>query len=367
MKVNEKSNSRTNTVPTEAVIFVPGLSEQEKGYLLDILCEGIENQERLDFQLIGEVDIPGHSSKRFGVYSGETLLKKIDIYEAFWLDIIAEERLSNKDYRTKLIEGADLLVYWIFSPVWKAFYEVPSLIIGLFLSLLILVFWYYGILVTIIKDVAETSNIFGQMVPGSWSEYAKVVEQILDQWSLFIFLGIILSIFGSISVDKLIDKAHIVKKYLGNVGGIVLRNKIRCRVKRITDDVLHNYEKLTIVAHSFGVIIATDFLADYSSTKKIEYITLGGTLNVLSYRSKWIKQEIDKCLSNKFVSKWDDYYSMQDWLGGKTPVSLGRNSNKIKLHEFPIQCSFIDRLSGTTHMAYLSNPVWARILFKDRN
>jgi hypothetical protein len=365
MEINDKGNS--NTIPTEAVIFIPGLLGEEKGYFFNILCEGLESQEQFDLKIMGEVNIPGHSSKRFGIYSGEKLLKKIDIYEAYWLDIVTEQRLSDKDFRTKLVEGADLLIYWIFSPVWKAFYEVPSLIIGLFISLFILVFWYYGILLTLLKEVAEKSYVLGQDIPDSWSAYAKVIEQILDNWSLLILIGIIFSIIGGISIDKLIDKAHFVKKYLGNVGGILLRNKIRCRVKNITDDVLKNYDKLTIVAHSFGVIIATDFLADYHYTKKIEYISLGGTLKVLSYRSKWIREEIKKCLNNKLVSKWDDYYSKQDWLGTKTPVFPGNNSTKIKLHEFPIQCSFMDRLLGITHIAYLSNPLWARIWLKDGN
>ncbi|MDJ0736869.1 MAG: hypothetical protein QNJ47_22850 [Nostocaceae cyanobacterium] len=365
MEVNDKSNSSSNTISTEAVIFIPGLSGEEKGYLFDILCEGLENQEWLDLKLIGEVNIPGHSSKRFGVYSQQTLLKQIDIYEAFWLDIIADQRLSNKDFRTKLLGGTDLLIYWLFSPVWKAFYEAPSLIIGLLLSLLTLVFWYYGILVTLIKEVGENNHVFEQVIPINWGENATFIGQILDGWSFFIFIGIILSILGSFSVDKLIDKAHFVKRYLGNVGGILLRNKIRSRLRKITDDVLYNYDKLTIVAHSFGAIIATDLLADYDSTKQVEYITLGASLKLLSYRSKWIKKEIKKCLDNQFISEWNDFYSMQDWLGGKTPISSVSNSAKIKFHEFPIQCSFIDRLLGITHIAYLSNPLWAKILLKD--
>ena len=72
MSINEKKQSSSNTISTEAVIFIPGLYEEEKGYSFEILCEGLENQEQLDLKFIDEVNIPGHSSKRFGVYSGGT-------------------------------------------------------------------------------------------------------------------------------------------------------------------------------------------------------------------------------------------------------------------------------------------------------
>lgn len=367
MQNTENNILENNTIPTEAVIFIPGLFHEEKGYYFDILREGLENQERLNFKSIGEVSILGHAGQRFGIYSEGNLLKKIDIYEAFWLDIIAEQKLSSKDLRAKFLEGTSLLIYWLFSSIWKSFYEAPSLIMGLIASLFALVFWYYGILITIIKDVAEKGNFFGQTIPkdSQWYEYIKIIVAILDSWTVFILVGIILSFVGAISLDKMIDQAYFAKKYLGNLAGIILRNKICSRVKKITDDILNDYDKVTILAHSFGAIIGTDFLADYRSKKTLKYITLGGNLKLLSYRSKWIKEEIKKCLDNQVISKWDDYYSKQDWLGAETPIPKGSNSAKIERHEFPIQCFFMDRLFGITHIAYLSDPSWAEIWLKD--
>ena len=365
MQVAENNILTNNAIPTEAIIFIPGLFHEEKGYYFDILSEGLENQERLNLKSIGNVSIPGHTGKKFGIYSGKDLLKEIHIYEAFWLDIIAEEKLSSKDLRAKLLEGSSLLIYWLFSSIWIAFFEVPSLIIGLISSSFALVFWYYGILITVIKDVAEKGNILGQTIPEDWHKYTNTIVQILDSWTVFILIGIILSFVGAISLDKMVDQAYFVKRYLGNVGGIALRNKIRSRLKKITDDILNDYEQVTILAHSFGAIIGTDFLADYPSRKTLKYITLGGNIKLLSYRSTWIEKEIKKCLDNQVVSKWDDYYSKQDWLGAETPIPKGSNLEKIESHEFPIQCFFMDRLFGITHIAYLSDPSWAEIWLKD--
>lgn len=365
MQVAESNILTNNAIPTETVIFIPGLFHEEKGYYFDILSEGLENQERLNLKSIGDVSIPGHTGKKFGIYSGKNLLKEIHIYEAFWLDIIAEEKLSNKDLRAKLLEGSSLLIYWLFSSIWIAFFEVPSLIIGLTTSLFALVFWYYGIILTVIKDVAEKDNIFGQPIPRDLPQYTDAIVQVLDNWTIFIFIGIVLSFVGGISLDKMIDQAYFIKRYLGNIRGIALRNKIRSRLKKITDDILDNYDKVTILAHSFGSVVGTDFLADYRSQKTLNYIILGGNLKLLSYRSTWIKEEISQCLNNQVVSKWYDYYSKQDWLGAETPIPSISNSEKFESHEFPIQCFFMDRLFGITHIAYLSDPSWAEIWMKD--
>jgi len=126
-------------------------------------------------------------------------------------------------------------IYWLFSSIWIAFFEVPSLIIGLTTSLFALVFWYYGIVVTVIKDIAEKDNILGQPIPKDWHQYTDAIVQVLDNWTIFIFIGIVLSFVGAISLDKMIDQAYFIKRYLGNIGGIALRNKIRSRLKKITD------------------------------------------------------------------------------------------------------------------------------------
>ena len=49
---------------------------------------------------------------------------------------------------------------------------------------------------------------------------------------------------------------------------------------------------MTIVSHSFDVIIGTEILADYQNNNSLNYLTLGGVLKILSYKFQWILKEI---------------------------------------------------------------------------
>jgi alpha-beta hydrolase superfamily lysophospholipase len=79
----------------------------------------------------------------------------------------------------------------------------------------------------------------------------------------------------------------------------------RYRLASVLDDALNDsrYEKITVLAHSLGAVLATDLLADYkhSSAKKISFITLSSPLKSLASISDWISGEIVKCLNNASV------------------------------------------------------------------
>lgn len=353
------SQNAANANNRNAVIFIPGLFNQEQKYYLNMFCEGLENQSVFKIKNTGEVTIPGYSGERLALYSMDNSLKSyIDIYEGFWLDIISEEKLSDKDLKTKLLGGADLLLYWFFSKVWQVFFEVPSLIVGLMSTLLSLVLWYYGILLTIIKEIVTNKALFGQMLPEPLVKVLENTSYIFDKWLFFILIGLIISL-STPSFNKVVDASFFVKRYLTNVSGINLRNKINSRIRKITDDILNNYDSVMIIGHSFGGVIGTVFLADYQSKIQVKYTTLGCTNKLLSYRSKIISEAVQKCIDNPVICEWNDYYSHQDWLGSDTIITKCV-SEKLKSHEFPIECTFTDRLLGKSHMAFLSTPTWIK-------
>jgi hypothetical protein len=355
------SQNNVNLSHRNAIIFIPGLFSQEQKYYLNIFSEGLENQSVFYFKNTGEITIPGYSGERLALYSIDNSLEAyIDIYEGFWLDIIAEEKLSDKDLKTKLLGGTDLLFYWLFSKIWQAFFEVPSLIIGLTSTLLSLVLWYYGILLTIIKEIVTNKGLFGQILPESLVKVFENTSYIFDKWLFFIMIGLIIYLSTS-SFNKIVDASFFAKRYLSNVGGINLRNKINSRIRKITDDILNNYDNVTIIGHSFGGVIGTVFLADYQSKIPVKYITLGSTNKLLSYRSKIIFEAVQKCIENPIISEWQDYYSYQDWLGSDA-IIIKHPTEKLKSHEFFIECTFTDRLFGKSHMAFLSNPTWIKNL-----
>ena len=107
------------SVPNEVIILVPGLNTQEKSEFLEIFCCYLSEQpETFTVQENGETKIPGHTGKRFSIYNEQELYKTIDIYEAYYVDLFAGNKLSQKDEKTKFIRGGEVLIYWLISPIW---------------------------------------------------------------------------------------------------------------------------------------------------------------------------------------------------------------------------------------------------------
>ncbi|MDJ0553568.1 MAG: hypothetical protein QNJ68_03830 [Microcoleaceae cyanobacterium MO_207.B10] len=113
--------TENNRLSDQAIIFIPGFSSKEQGYSINLLSEGFQNLEVLQIQELGKVQISGHTGRKFIMNDGNTS-QNLDIYEAFWLDIFSEKKLSNNNLQHKLFHGFYMLLYWVFSPVWKSFF-----------------------------------------------------------------------------------------------------------------------------------------------------------------------------------------------------------------------------------------------------
>ncbi|MDJ0553569.1 MAG: hypothetical protein QNJ68_03835 [Microcoleaceae cyanobacterium MO_207.B10] len=217
------------------------------------------------------------------------------------------------------------------------------------------------------KAIGESGSFFGQPLPAELAEFIGKLGQNISSLSVWVIVSIILTFYP---IEPIIDIFYFVTKYLIlNADGINIRSKIRHRVIPVIDDVLANYQQVTIVSHSFGVIIGTDILADYQNNKSLNYLTLGGVLKILSYKSRWILKEIEKCCNNQILLSWTDYYSQKDWFAAKTPQPKTTNSHSIQItsHQMPIYCSIWEQLSGKTHSLYLYNPTWIVDLLKLNN
>ncbi|BBD57080.1 hypothetical protein NIES204_44160 (plasmid) [Planktothrix agardhii NIES-204] len=360
--------SINKSISREAVIFIPGLSPQEKGVCLDIISNGLNNLEDFSFQDKGEAQIQGYTGKRFYFHEkGNNISREIDIYEAYWQDLVAENKLSNKELKIKVFQGFALFVEWIFSCVWKVLFEFSYVSLCFLISILLMVFWYYGILAIAMTAIGENQNFFGQSIPEDLAKAIAAIANYMINWRVWIIVSLILTF---LPVEGIVDQFYFVTQYLRNdEEGISLRTKTRNRVIPLLNNLLSNYEKVTVVAHSFGVIISTDVLADYHSPTTqlipLRYITLGGTLKFLSYKSVNFQKEIQKCLDNKLISSWRDYYSNQDWFGSKTPVPEKKTSIEIEFYKTPIDSSLLEKVTGKTHTYYLFNPIWIKTLLKE--
>ncbi|HEY9874942.1 MAG TPA: hypothetical protein V6D12_16005 [Candidatus Obscuribacterales bacterium] len=337
----------------EVVIFLPGLTaqDQEKEVYLNLISHGLTEQiENLNVKLLGEAKISGHTGKKFAVYNNNKLIKTIDIYEVLWLDLFS--RLSTENLRNRVIRGIYLFFYWFVAKTWMSFKECPSLFFGLGLSLGLWILWYYGILAIALIAIGKDPT-FLEVAP-KWANFLTEFGKTMGSWRVWLIVSSLLSF---LPVNRVVDIGYFAMQYLAeDTDGKVLRAKIRNRGLAILNDVFdeNRYDKVTILAHSFGVVVGTDLLADYQNSQPIRYITLGGPLKLLSYKSAWIQKEIGKCLDNNTVSQWIDYYSYQDWMCTKTPIPKGYSLNKIQSKKSTFKLSFIKQLTGESHNSYFS-------------
>lgn len=344
----------------EAVIFIPPFIEEQKNlYLEDYLLLGLTT--RLEGRQVElsreEVKIQGQSGKRLtyeSIATGE--IKTIDIYEAYWNDLI--DPLSKKNAKDQAIKGIFLFIYWLFSGVWQMARKSRILLFQALIFLLLNVLWYYGSVVLALTSIGQNPSAFGLQLPSDLADQMAAIGRSLGGWKIWAATSFLLSLLP-IPISSLVDLTDFTARYLqdetqAGIGGV--RDRIRRRVEGILNDVIQEdaYERITVLAHSFGVIIGIDLLADYHPKvkKPIRFISMGGSVEFLSYRSSWVLEESARCLNNPALSHWGDYYSDQDWLCTKTPIPDGEQLNKFSSCKIKLRVPLARQIIGDSHNAY---------------
>ncbi len=344
----------------EAVIFIPGFSMKSKGYYLEnYLAVGLTTRlEGRQIELEGEeVKIAGQSGRRFSYESISGEQKHLDIYETYWTDLV--DKLSAHTVKDQITRGLFLFIYWLFSRIWTMATK-SRLLFGQFLiGISLLVFWYYGNIAIGLTAIGQNPSAFGvQFLPTEWGQALAALGKTLGGWPIWVGMSLLLS-FLPIPINTVVDVTDFTTRYLeedAEVGTGVLRDRIRQRVATALSDVIKEaeYERVTVLAHSMGVLVGIDLLGDYhpKNSKPIRYISLGGPVEFASYKAPWVMAETVKCLNNATVVTWEDYHSDQDWLCTKTPIPKSENAAKFTSQRIQIRTSFAKQLSGEAHNAY---------------
>lgn len=347
------------TFSNEAIIFIPGFyAGHQNKYLDDYLLLGLTTRlEGRQVELTREdVKIQGQSGKRLLYSSIEGQNRTIDIYEAYWHDLI--DPLSAKSIKDQVVKGIFLFFYWLFSGIWQMAKKSRILFFQFLILLLLNILWYYGNLTVALTTVGQNPSVFGVQLPLEWSTQLAEIGKFLGSWKIWIITSLILS-FSPVPISSLIDLTDFTARYLqdetkAGVGGV--RDKIRQRVEVILNDIMKQdeYERVTVLAHSFAVLVGIDLLADYSSKirKPIRYISMGGAIELLSYRSAWVMEETTKCLNNQALLSWRDYYSDQDWLCTKTPTPESTQLHKFSRIKIKLRVPLAQQIIGGSHNAY---------------
>jgi hypothetical protein len=344
----------------EAVIFIPGFYAKSKGYFLEnFLAVGLTT--RLEGQQVElereEIKIEGQSGRRFVYETAEGQAKALDVYEIFWTDLV--DKLSDRSIKDQIVRGIFLLIYWLFAGTWQMAKKSKLLLFEFVLTVFLVVLWYYGNVAVAFVAIGQNPSAFGlQVLPPDWAATLNSYGKALGGWPIWAIASILLS-FLPVSPSSLVDMLDFTARYLqdetqSELGGI--RDRIRQRVAIALTDALRNedYERVTVLAHSGGVLVGIDLLADYrpKHSKPIRLITMGGQIELLSYRSAWVLEEAARCIDNPVVTAWEDYWTDQDWLGTKTPTPNRSDTQKFHSQRIQLRVPLIKQLTGETHAIY---------------
>ena len=348
----------------EAIIFIPAFDSQEKDYYIDhYLAIGLTN--RLENQKIylepEKIKISGQTGKSFFFEPTPDMKKRIDVYEIYWKDLVND--LNSKSIRHRVFRGVYLFFYWLF-----AFFKIGRMSKIFFLQMLSILFlviaWEYSTVTMALVAIGNDPNALGFSLPKEMASALGKLGEVAGSWKIWLITSALLSLLP-IPANSLVNLLDFLTRYAEDEterGLGSLRDRLRARAALVLDDVLNEakYEKVTVLAHSLGTVLATDLLADYkhSSLKKVTFITLGSPLKSLASISNWVPKEITKCLSNGFIERWYDFYSDQDWLCTKVPITSDMdNSNKFKGTSISLKVSLAKQLSGESHDAYFFDEV----------
>lgn len=342
----------------EAIIFIPGFSTASRSQVLnDFLILGLTTRiETYQVMLEPEdIKIKGQTGKRLICQSFEDERKIIDIYESFWGDLI--NPLSSKSVKEQVIQGLLVLVYWLSSGMWHMARKSRLLFAQFLIVMSLNALWYYGNLLVILIAIGQNPNAFGLHVPPDLAAQLAIIGKSMGGWSVWIITTFILSL-SPVPISNLVDITDFMARYLqdetqAGFGGA--RDRIRQRIASVLNDVLEqDYAKVTILAHSLGVMLGIDFIAGYRSKlgQSIRYISMGGPVELMSYKSAWVIEETEKCLNNPLLTSWTDYYSDQDWLCTKTPIPQNSQSHKLHHIKIKLRVSLAQQLVGASHNAY---------------
>lgn len=342
----------------EAIVYVPGIHAlfEEQGYSMNsLLLRGLtKNAANADVREVDEIEIQGQRGKQIRVefYDGE--VKTIDIFEVFWGDIV--KRLSTASLKDRLFQGLNLFFYWLFSKIWLVYKEAPNLTFGFTASVLLILLWYYGtISMALIAIGDDPTGFLGSQMPPDWAKMAKHLGEMMGGWSVWLTTSALLTF---VPVNMVVDTTHFAQNYLQDAiddsTGEAIRLKLRKRVFNTLNSVMaEDYDQITLLAHSFGVIFCTELLADSHTPlpKPVRYVTLGGQLQFLALRAAWISDLIPKCLKNSAVEQWTDYYSDRDWACTRTHIADDL-AGKFESCKIMRSATVWESLSNKMHTAY---------------
>ena len=327
----------------ELIIFVPGFGAVRELYL-EKLADGIKKffgkrEECLIFR--NNTLNRGSGFRSLYITDTNRSQRRIDIYEVEWTDLMP--KFSDKPVLIRLWSMLKVLIYWaspnrlrriFLSPERPSRSRLKFLLMMLGYSLFLLLLW---ILLTL-QEV--------------WSP----VELIGDK-TLSTGIAVILTLlpFGLVPAG-IFDSSHASRCYLQ---GDIDAQGIRTRLAEALTDLPRHDQEVTVLAHSAGVVVATEVLSEWNSEKfsSVRFITLGSPLSLWAAAEPRFGQVRKQLIENDAIIRWTDFSTGRDWIcTGSYPDGKSSDS-KYEAPKMPLEnkVTFLESASLQSHDLYFDD------------
>jgi hypothetical protein len=320
----------------------------------------------------------------------------VHIYELDYSEEIPSRHLNEW---INLLFSIQSLFYWLIpDKTWgkykknQKFFSYKTLAWGLLFPSLLFIYWYsftLSFLLISLANILDGSKILFLSVISADikcffdSIFACVPDKLQH---LFVWISVLFWIVSVLCFPLItfsLEKAQFVKEYLESE---FLRIKIRNKVLKVLNAAIVNqaYTEVTIISHSFGVLIGADSIghALSSSNKSIKFISLGNSLSFLSRKKyKLTTGIIEKCIGNlKKLNKnqptipyWIDYRAEFDWLSNQienllNSPRLAEIVDTIEVKEvYSKKIESLKKIGGLYHLVYFQDESYLREEDKNKN
>ncbi|QBR03204.1 hypothetical protein [Paraburkholderia pallida] len=328
----------------ELVMLIPGMARSVREHYATRLSDGIEGfleTHHESVESFHRVGGEGSDRTRFDIRLRNGQHKIIDILEIFWNDLRPPLDSSSVPFL-----GSLLLRYWLSLRHWRAIPPTSrSLQRAFCFGALFLVVWYLLTLLALI----QIAQLFSLILPSH-------VENVAG----WLWVGVT-SLLASGFVTSNIDGSYAAYCYLNNRGGFC--DRVRRRVVNAFWEIspqLAGYERITLLAHSFGSAVAVDAVARIAVDTDVappllpfDFVTAGSPLEFLMSREPVYEQRIQRCITSALVRRWIDFYALTDSLCSKVPLA---DEPKCSHEGIELGYSEFEAFLGLAHDAYFEHP-----------
>lgn len=286
----------------------------------------------------------------------------VEVYEAFWQDQI--QMLSDNKLYIRVLTGLWISLLWLNPRTLSALRRSFMWLLATLGGSLLLALWLYGgiaVLLVSLGNLVPASMSLSTPSGGQLDVHALLQSRVaslgihMQQFWLWAWASIILALAG-IRLDAFANVLDLVRRFVTNSldGLFTVRQKLSRVVKHAVDGLAQNTdEKIVLVGHSFGVLVAMDAIAG-GLEATIDFVSFGSFLAFLSAEFRRVRGDIAKCSEAPRLSRWQDYYSSDDWYAGPLPIPTG--ADKITSQCVTGYIPFYERFLVTAHGNYYDNP-----------